>query len=298
MYRQDESIYALIPPEEMEQQKPPMCARTRARSAFLARVAPRHFVAAAAAAPTSAGAPPPPLRAEPSHPAWYVLSHCRYKSQFQPPAAKKKPYSMMGREVGKPDPQKFMKAGEKTKGQLSQPKPFAREPKPAVDRKAAVPGRDEKPIYGLKTSKNYVTANAVENILQAPKRVPTTDARFTAKEDYGKVPDYLVRIKQERQEEDEFIAHIQQMRAEQTGVKVLPEEVRTVASPPLTLFSRLSPPPPHDSPPFVLPVEGHWRVRSFSPFVSYVYGQGHCRAQRSAGLRGLLGLRGMLCRGL
>ena len=137
----------------------------------------------------------------------------------------------MGREVGKPDPQGFMKAGEKTKGQMSQPKPFAREPKVQIDRKAAVPGREEKPIYGLKTSKNYVTANAVENILQAPKRVPTTDPRFTAKEDYGKVPDYLVRIKQERNEEDEFIAHIQQMRAEQTGVKVLPEEVREATKP-------------------------------------------------------------------
>jgi hypothetical protein len=156
----------------------------------------------------------------------------RYKSKFERPQAKTKPYSMMGREVGKPNPQKFMKAGEKTKGQLAQPKPFAREPKAEIERKAAIPGRDEKPIYGLKTSKNYVTANAVENILQAPKRVPTTDARFTAKEDYGKVPDYLVRIKQERQEEDEFIAHIQQMRAEQTGVKVLPEEVRTATPPP------------------------------------------------------------------
>ncbi len=164
----------------------------------------------------------------------------RYKSKFERPQAKTKPYSMMGREVGKPDPQKFMKAGEKTKGQLAQPKPFAREAKPQLERKANVPGRDEKPIYGLKTSKNYITANAVENILQAPKRVPTTEPRFTAKEDYGKVPDYLLRIKQERQEEDEFIAHIQQMRAEQTGVKVLPEEVRTAALPP-----PLSPPLQH-----------------------------------------------------
>lgn len=31
MYRQDESIYALIPPEEMEQAKPPMYAPRNAR---------------------------------------------------------------------------------------------------------------------------------------------------------------------------------------------------------------------------------------------------------------------------
>ena len=118
-----------------------------------------------------------------------------------------------------------MKAGAKTKGQIPQPKPYTRSHE-GEERKAAVPGRDDKPIYGLKTSKNYVTANAVENILQAPKRVPQTEERYTAKEDFGKVPDYLVRIKQERQEEDEFIKHIQQMRAEQTGVKMLPEEER------------------------------------------------------------------------
>ena len=29
MYRQDESIYALIPPEEMVEQRPPMCAPPR-----------------------------------------------------------------------------------------------------------------------------------------------------------------------------------------------------------------------------------------------------------------------------
>ena len=221
MYRQDESIYALIPPEEMEAAKQPMyapppshlslslsvCHRNSSRQHATTRYAPsvRH-------AATLMGRCHPPRR--------------RHKSKFQPPKAVTKPYSMMGREVGKPDPQGFMKAGAKTKGQMAQPKPFAREPKVQVDRKAAVPGREEKPIYGLKTSKNYITSNAVENILQAPKRVPTTDPRFTAKEDYGKVPDYLVRIKQERNEEDEFIAHIQQMRAEQTGVKVLPEEVR------------------------------------------------------------------------
>ena len=29
MYRQDESIYALIPPEEVVEQRPPMCAPPR-----------------------------------------------------------------------------------------------------------------------------------------------------------------------------------------------------------------------------------------------------------------------------
>ena len=37
------------------------------------------------------------------------------------------------------------------------------EPKPAV------PKRDEKPIHGLVSDKNFIVANAVENILAAPK---------------------------------------------------------------------------------------------------------------------------------
>jgi len=33
------------------------------------------------------------------------------------------------------------------------------------DRKATVPKRDEKPIHGLVSDKNFIVANAVENIL-------------------------------------------------------------------------------------------------------------------------------------
>ena len=40
----------------------------------------------------------------------------------------------------------------------------------AAPRKSAVPRRDERPVYGLKTSKNFVVSNAVENILAGPFR--------------------------------------------------------------------------------------------------------------------------------
>jgi hypothetical protein len=36
----------------------------------------------------------------------------------------------------------------------------------ADKRKLAVPSKDEKPIMGITTSKNFITANAVEAILQ------------------------------------------------------------------------------------------------------------------------------------
>jgi len=166
----EESIYSLVPPEEVVAKKPPM-----------------------------------------------------YKSPFAPPVMEKKAFGMMGREVPKPNPSEFMKAGSKTTNiKLPAPKAFIRD----EEKKPGVPTREEKPIYGLKTSKNYITANAVENILQAPRRLAGSEAKFTDKEDYGRVPEYLQRIKQERKEEDDFITHIQQVRREQTGMKILPEEER------------------------------------------------------------------------
>lgn len=72
-------------------------------------------------------------------------------------------------------------------------------------RKAAVPRRDERPVYGLKTSKNFVVSNAVENILAAPKMVDNGKLDYTKKEDYGKVPAYLNEVKAQIEEERTMI---------------------------------------------------------------------------------------------
>ena len=37
-------------------------------------------------------------------------------------------------------------------------------------KKPAVPKRDDQPIFGLKTNKNFITSNAVENIMSVPKK--------------------------------------------------------------------------------------------------------------------------------
>jgi len=47
---------------------------------------------------------------------------------------------------------------------------------------------------GLKSSKNYIVSNAVENILSAPKLM-RTDENWMTKKDFGRCPDYLNRIK-------------------------------------------------------------------------------------------------------
>lgn len=45
----------------------------------------------------------------------------------------------------------------------------------------------EKPVMGLKSGKNFVVTNAVENILSVPKAAKE-DTRYVNKKDYGKVP--------------------------------------------------------------------------------------------------------------
>jgi len=82
------------------------------------------------------------------------------------------------------------------------------------NRKPAVPRRDERPIHGIRTTKNFITQNAVENIMAVPrypnkKFVDTNmgdtqnlipsglEPTFVHKKDFGKTPVYLEHRKQE-----------------------------------------------------------------------------------------------------
>jgi hypothetical protein len=69
----------------------------------------------------------------------------------------------------------------------------------------AIPARTEHPIMGLKSNKDFIIANAVENILQrifntvdinflAAKTIPIK-RRYINKKNYGVVPKYLKEIK-------------------------------------------------------------------------------------------------------
>ena len=59
------------------------------------------------------------------------------------------------------------------------------------NKKVSVPKKDEKPIMGLVSDKNFIVSNAVENILAAPKLPTNNDKDFLKKKNYGKVPKYL-----------------------------------------------------------------------------------------------------------
>jgi len=68
-----------------------------------------------------------------------------------------------------------------------------------------VPKKDEKPILGLVSDKNYIVANAVENILAAPKLPANTEKDYLKKKNFGKVPQYIQKIKREIEDEYQMV---------------------------------------------------------------------------------------------
>ncbi len=77
------------------------------------------------------------------------------------------------------------------------------------EKKAAVPKKDEKPIMGLVSDKNFIVSNAVENILAAPKLPQNSDKDYLKKKNYGKVPKYLQKIKKEIEDEYQLVREMQ-----------------------------------------------------------------------------------------
>lgn len=130
---------------------------------------------------------------------------------------KKAAAGTFGRPSQKSNPRQYLKAGSKMgKGTstLGKSKRFTR-----TDgaRKAAVPRRDERPVYGLKTSKNFVVSNAVENILAAPKMLDSGDLDYRKKADYGRVPAYLHEVKTQIEEERTMIQEMLAAQHEDEG---------------------------------------------------------------------------------
>ena len=97
-----------------------------------------------------------------------------------------------------------------------------------VPKKPAIPGKDEKPIHGLVSDKNFIVANAVENILAAPKLPAQKEKDFLKKKTYGKVPKYVTKIKTEIEDEYNLVREMQiEEQNERDKQKMLmPEEER------------------------------------------------------------------------
>ena len=81
---------------------------------------------------------------------------------------------------------------------------------------------------GLVSQKNFITANAVDNILAVPKKPLSKDVNYLKKQDYGKTPAYMVRVKDQIQSEYRMIEEMQNSNrpAQEEAVEVLSESER------------------------------------------------------------------------
>lgn len=77
------------------------------------------------------------------------------------------------------------------------------------DKKQAVPLRGDKPIHGLVSDKNFIVANAVENILAAPKLPARQEQDMLKKRTYGRIPKYVTKIKAEIEDEYNLVREMQ-----------------------------------------------------------------------------------------
>merc|ERR1712216_880285 len=115
-------------------------------------------------------------------------------------------------KVPPPEPQRYLKAYTREDNKLPEPCKFTFDD--VMERKPGVPSKDDKPVMGLVTSKNFITCNAVENILAVPKKTDVRKVSYMNKKGYGKVPQYLEKVKGEIQDEYNYIMRMQEAQEE------------------------------------------------------------------------------------
>lgn len=172
----DESIYNLIPREEIKQQKPP-----KHTSKFRGTV----------------------------------------KEELN---TNKAEYRTMGQaKVPTRPPDNFLKKHEK-EPKLPEKSTFKYQDDD--NRRPPVPKQTDKPVMGLRTTKNFITQNAVENIMSVPRKpeknfVDTRggdkqpleksgmEPKYVHKKEYGQTPGYLSRRQEEiRRAQEEYDAYV------------------------------------------------------------------------------------------
>merc|ERR1711998_822889 len=133
-----------------------------------------------------------------------------YRSQYPGtvPANKRGTATMGPLKVQPPEPHKYLKAYTREDNKLPEPRKFSY--RDAGETKPGVPKREEKPVMGLVTSKNFITCSAVENILAVPKKTDVRQVSYLNKKGYGKVPAYLEKVKGEIQDEYNYIMQMQE----------------------------------------------------------------------------------------
>lgn len=154
----------------------------------------------------------PPVIEPPPKPPLY---RSRYPGTV--PANKRKEATMGPLKVTGPDPHRYLKAYTREDNKLPEPRKF--DYPDASTRKPTVPTREEKPVMGLVTSKNFLTCNAVENILAVPKKTDVRQVSYMNKKGYGRVPAYLEKVKGEIQDEYNYIMQMQEAANEEADTE-------------------------------------------------------------------------------
>jgi len=198
----EESIYALIPPPAPVVIKPPMH-----RSKYPHNTAPTMSTFGMSATATN------------------MITNAGGEYEAAAPAhSHKHPCASMGPGASIPkDPHNFMRS----RGADTLPEPQKFEYPKTVAPKPAVPSKDETTITGLTTTKNFVVANAVNNILMEPKSTAAVQPNWLEKEDFGRVPAYLTQVKDQIQREYAMVRTVQEQAAQQhQKMRLLSEEER------------------------------------------------------------------------
>lgn len=136
----------------------------------------------------------------------------------------KREHSVLGpKDAARPNPQDFLRKSHTTSEMVSEMKASMRAGQTGTfryddQRRPAVPAREDKPVMGLRSNKNFITANAVGAILQVPPATDLGQPNYLRKEDYGRVPVYLQQVKEEiRRENDMIDAYVRDQMSEGSG---------------------------------------------------------------------------------
>jgi hypothetical protein len=111
------------------------------------------------------------------------------------------------------DPSNYLKKGSRA----TMPK-YPTQHKCRVMQKPAVPSKDDRPVMGIKTKKDFVSHNAASAILSSPPKLKEDSGDFMCHEGYGKIPEYLTNVKQQIRLEQELIdRHVQEQFADKNA---------------------------------------------------------------------------------
>ena len=96
-----------------------------------------------------------------------------------------------------PDPKNYHKKGQNFKILP----PLQKLHKDCQLKKPPIPSVNDRPIQGLKSNKNYILSNAIDNILMKPRKMRNKSCEDIHHKYYGKIPDYLKKFRLERENE-------------------------------------------------------------------------------------------------